>query len=208
MREILEALTHPFPKGAIKWRAGATNKDKTKAMALPYVDPREYEARLDKVCPDWQCTFTTWGDNRVICHVSINGITRSSTGEGDGDDFAPGTTAEAQAFKRACSKFGLGRYLYSLPTYWVAFDGKKLLEYPQLTVDQEPVRLSKDRAAAMHKELGKLGIRNDEHYQLASHVAGRPIESLQQLTAKEAADTWNYCVEYIKSDKQAKELLN
>jgi len=30
-----------------------------------------------------------------------------------------GTAAEAQAFKRACSCFGLGRYLYDLEGQWV-----------------------------------------------------------------------------------------
>src|SRR6185295_15732681 len=32
------------------------------------------------------------------------------------------TRAEAQAFKRACACFGLGRYLYDLDTVWVDLD--------------------------------------------------------------------------------------
>jgi hypothetical protein len=36
-----------------------------------------------------------------------------------------GTAAEAQAFKRACSCFGLGRYLYDLEGQWVDLDEKK-----------------------------------------------------------------------------------
>jgi len=35
-----------------------------------------------------------------------------------------GTAAEAQAFKRACSMFGLGRYLYGLPALWVDYDAQ------------------------------------------------------------------------------------
>jgi hypothetical protein len=34
------------------------------------------------------------------------------------------TSAEAQAFKRAASCFGLGRYLYNLPETWVDLDGQ------------------------------------------------------------------------------------
>jgi hypothetical protein len=34
------------------------------------------------------------------------------------------TGAEAQAFKRASSCFGLGRYLYNLPETWVDLDGQ------------------------------------------------------------------------------------
>jgi hypothetical protein len=33
--------------------------------------------------------------------------------------------AEAQAFKRACSAFGLGRYLYSLPQVWAEYNQEK-----------------------------------------------------------------------------------
>ena len=103
--KTLTELAQPFPETAIKWRVGATTKDKTKAQALPYVDPRDYERRLDEVCPgQWQVSFIPWGDSKVICNLTIHTVTRASTGESTGDDFAPGTSAEAQAFKRACSK--------------------------------------------------------------------------------------------------------
>jgi len=35
------------------------------------------------------------------------------------------TSAEAQAFKRACAKFSLGRYLYSVPQVWADYDPAK-----------------------------------------------------------------------------------
>ncbi len=35
------------------------------------------------------------------------------------------TTALAQAFKRACAAFGLGRYLYFLPQVWCDYDAEK-----------------------------------------------------------------------------------
>src|SRR5690606_29548632 len=44
--------------------------------------------------------------------------------------------AEAQAFKRACAKFGLGRYLYSLDARWVDYDQDKR----QLVMDPKPPR--------------------------------------------------------------------
>ena len=34
------------------------------------------------------------------------------------------TSADAQAFKRACSCFGLGRYFYDFPATWVDLDPK------------------------------------------------------------------------------------
>ncbi|MGA1996335.1 MAG: hypothetical protein ABSH45_11215, partial [Bryobacteraceae bacterium] len=41
------------------------------------------------------------------------------------DNENAGTAAEAQAFKRACTCFGLGRYLYDLGGAWVDLDDRK-----------------------------------------------------------------------------------
>jgi transposase InsO family protein len=41
------------------------------------------------------------------------------------DNDNAGTAAEAQAFKRACSCFGLGRYLYYFSGTWVDLDERK-----------------------------------------------------------------------------------
>jgi hypothetical protein len=50
----------------------------------------------------------------VTCVVTIPGIgTHSGSGEEWADDENAMTSAEAQAFKRACSCFGLGRYFYN-----------------------------------------------------------------------------------------------
>lgn len=92
---------------------------------MAYADLRAYQNRLDEVCGmDWAVTYTPWGD-RIVCHVTINGVTRSSSGEGDTSSERSeiaGTSAEAQSFKRACAMFGLGRYLYALPAAWVEYD--------------------------------------------------------------------------------------
>ena len=122
---ILEELSKPFHPSHITWRPGALTGKKDKALALAYADLRAYQNRLDEVCGmEWSVSYTPWSD-RIICHVTINGITRSSTGEPDSDaeraEMA-GTSTEAQAFKRACAMFGLGRYLYNLPSLWVEYD--------------------------------------------------------------------------------------
>jgi hypothetical protein len=123
--EILAALKQPFHPKAVSWKPGSVSKDGTRALALPYADLRVYQNRLDELCGlTWSVTYTPWGE-RVICHLTINGITRSSTGEADTNaerSEIAGTAAEAQAFKRACSMFGLGRYLYALPATWVDYD--------------------------------------------------------------------------------------
>jgi len=49
----------------------------------------------------------------VTCTVTVTGLgSHSGSGEEWADDENAMTSAEAQAFKRACSCFGLGRYFY------------------------------------------------------------------------------------------------
>lgn len=122
---ILTQLATPFHPSRITWKPGAINGKKDKALALAYADVRAYQNRLDEVCGlDWSVSYTPWGD-RIICHLTISGVTRSSTGESDSQserNETGGTSSEAQAFKRACAMFGLGRYLYSLPALWMDYD--------------------------------------------------------------------------------------
>lgn len=125
MNQVLIELSKPFHPSRITWRPGALTGQKDKALAIAYADLRAYQNRLDEVCGmDWSVSYTPWGD-RIICHLTINGITRSSTGEPDSDaerEEKAWRTAEAIAFTRACAMFGLGRYLYNLPSLWVEYD--------------------------------------------------------------------------------------
>lgn len=125
---ILTELSKPFHPAHITWKPGALNRDKNKALALAYADLRAYQDRLDEVLGlRWAVSYTPWGD-RIVCHVTIDGVTRSSTGEPDSQSEKSeiaGTAAEAQAFKRACAMFSLGRYLYNLPSVWAEYDNEK-----------------------------------------------------------------------------------
>ena len=204
--ELLEALSQPFPASAVSWRAGSTTRDKKRAQALPYAEPRVYEDVLNRVVPgDWGCRFLPWGESgRIICELTIHGVVRASTGE-ENDGFAPGTAAEAQAFKRACSKFGLGRYLYDVPIEWVGFDEqkKRLLEVPKLSQEFLPVAslgksagpqkepLSKGRGAAMTREFEKLGLSQEEQLAEASRILGRPVTAFAGLPHDDALKVWN-----------------
>ncbi len=206
--ELLKQLSAPFPASAVRWRAGRISKDKKRARAVAYAASREYEDRLNLLCGgDWSVSFKPWG-KRIICELTIHGVTRSSTGESDGS-IAPGTSAEAQAFKRACSKFGLGRYLYDIDAPWVAYDDERecLLETPRLAPQflpkgvetsveegarQEPAGvLGTERAQAMHRELYKLGIKPGEQYRLASTVLGNEVKDFASLSEEQAAQVWN-----------------
>jgi hypothetical protein len=66
--------------------------------------------------------------------VTLFGLgSHSGTGEEWATDENALTRAEAQAFKRACSCFGLGRYFYDLPRTWVDLDDhNRPLQVPRL----------------------------------------------------------------------------
>lgn len=123
--DIYPALCEPFPPELVELLPGATNGDR--ALAMPYADPRAYQNRLDQVVgpSNWQVSYRPWGESAVICTLTIAGITREDVGEEKPSDPNCRTSAVAQAFKRACSSFGLGRYLYDLPMKWAPYDSKK-----------------------------------------------------------------------------------
>ncbi len=125
--DILPTLTDPFARDEIQLRPIAVNQEGTAALALPYADWRCYLQRLDEaVGPEhWTIDLIPWGPTRIIARLTILGVTKTATGEGDPDDDNCGTTAEAQAKKRACAEFGLGRFLYTLPKLWGKGSGSR-----------------------------------------------------------------------------------
>ena len=140
-RPWTEALQDVFDVALIELKPGATNRDKTKALALAYVDPREYQARLDAVVgvENWSVRYRVEGGS-TFCALSIFGVVKEDVGESEGDK-NDATIAVAQAFKRACTAFGLGRYLYFMPQIWCAYDpDKKRITDNQQAVAQEMYR--------------------------------------------------------------------
>jgi hypothetical protein len=140
---MLEQLKLPFLPEIVSWKPQTVSRDRRRCLAVPYVETQPYQERLDAICPDWQDDYAIWfsdpqeiagrmGDKRAIpgkvfvkCRLTIAEHTRADVGECDLTDENAFTSAKAQAFKRACASFGLGRYLYDLPTVWVDFDEDK-----------------------------------------------------------------------------------
>jgi hypothetical protein len=119
------ALSAPFSPDAVSWRVGSTNKDKTKGMALAYLDARDVMCRLDEACgpANWQDRYEFHGA-RTVCYLSIRvdgeWITKAD-GAGDSDVEAE-KGAISDALKRAAVKWGVGRYLYDMASPWVAIE--------------------------------------------------------------------------------------
>lgn len=135
--QILEALAVPFPSDYIEWKPQALSKDGKRALAAAYVDARHYQEKLDLVCPGWSSRIELTADGRVAkVAITIEGVTREDVGEASAEEANTVTTAVAQAFKRACAAFGLGRYLYFLPQQWCDYNAEhhKIVNPPPLPI--------------------------------------------------------------------------
>lgn len=129
--EMLKELAAPWKRKEIKWRVGSTNKDKTKALPLAYIDARTVMERLDSVVgmAGWQDRYEFHGI-RTVCYLSIKigdeWITKS---DGAGDSDIEGEKGGiSDAFKRAAVKWGMGRELYELKCKWMPINEYKQLD--------------------------------------------------------------------------------
>ena len=120
---LFTRLATPFHPEDIEWRAGATNSDKTKALALAYITSRAVMDRLDEVVgpQNWRDEYKPGPDGGVICGLSLR-IQDEWICKWDGADnteFEAIKGGLSDAFKRAGYKWGIGRYLYKLENVWV-----------------------------------------------------------------------------------------
>ena len=121
----LADLHKPFDPAKISWRVGSTTKDKSKGMALAYIDSRDVMERLDAVCgaENWECRYPHAGA-KTVCEIGIfinDKWVVKADGAGDSDVEAE-KGALSDAFKRAAVKWGVGRYLYDLDSPWVELE--------------------------------------------------------------------------------------
>lgn len=113
--EITEDLSKPIPSRFIKTRS-------IKGKSLKYVSWHQLNKLMDYFTPGWEWRITTSFDGTKVCVVGALTIkaeegdfTRSATGNENSDVDAygdPYSNAEAQAFRRACAKWGLGLHLW------------------------------------------------------------------------------------------------
>ena len=158
--EIKTLLELPFRASEITWRVlGDGERTEGEAHIIPYAYRAAYMKRLDSLFGPggWTQSFSmttvsniqrqkkvnksyvmiTTGKIVVTSTIAIEGFgTRSSTGEGWADDENGTTRAQAQAFRRACAEFGLGRYLRELEGWncKVPVNAKRYFKRPHFSV--------------------------------------------------------------------------
>jgi len=197
VNKLLPELEVPFSPDQVQWRVTNTTNDKKRGQVVPYADPRAYTDRLNallspqgwtreyKVETMTNITRVKKGESivsgkvLVTCTVTILGIgSHSGTGEEWADDDNGMTSAYAQAFKRACSCFGLGRYFYDIPAIWIDLDqNRQPLRTPALSAWAVPENWRKGirpsgksangKGNPTNQGIGSNGGRNGNHGQAA-----------------------------------------
>lgn len=139
--KYFEALGQPFDSESVKWKIQCTNKEKTSGFAVPYADSRAIADRLDAVAGqmNWQDSYTPWHSTTEtddtgaavitesqLCTISIYFKEREEwvhkTDGASDSDFHPVKGGLSDAFKRAASKWNIGRYLYKFEGKWVKIE--------------------------------------------------------------------------------------
>jgi hypothetical protein len=131
VQALADALAAPFPAESIGWKPGAVAGGR--AMALAFIDARDVMDRLDQAAglDNWQDSYESLPDGTVVCTLSLRiggeWLSKSDAG-GESEQKDPGDRRKAafsDALKRAAVKWGVGRFLYSLPVQWVDYDQAK-----------------------------------------------------------------------------------
>jgi hypothetical protein len=128
---LTQALAAPFDPRAVKFKPAVVSGNR--ALALAYIDARVIQDRLDDVLgvTGWQDEYECLPDGSVVCKLRLRlgdeWITKMDVG-GQSEQPDEGDRRKAafsDALKRAAVKFGVGRYLYRLPSQWVDYDPHK-----------------------------------------------------------------------------------
>lgn len=215
---LLKQLKNPFDPKFVKWRVGATNADKTKGIALAYIDSREVTKRLDDVCgiERWRDRLTEVKDG-FICEIDIKiddeWVTRSNAAGNTQLEAIKGGASDA--FKRAASVWGVGRYLYYLPNVWVPIkpQGKSyvLAELPELPEWALPGRVENwQDVAEMEADMNSGADSQEAADTLITNVdtirASKTISELEDAVSNLSADEQLILVNQINAKRR--ELLH
>jgi hypothetical protein len=213
IKELVAALEVPFDQSQIDWRVMNTTKGQKPArgQVVPYADQRAYTDRLNalftpagwtrKYTIHTSASFERSTDQKiaakvlVTCELTIFGLgLHSATGEEWADNPNAGTSAEAQAFKRSCACFGLGRYLYYFTGTWVDLDDRKRPKsVPQLAGWATPagwLQGLRPRCAHEQEPSERATAGNGSNGQHNGHGAGangdllREIERMERVVGK------------------------
>lgn len=148
--DILKQLAEPFPPKAISIKVQTKPNENMQSLCVAYIDARDVMDRLDAVVGgEWSDVYSKAPSGGLECALTVCGVTRRDVGEDDNDNEKE-KAGYSDAFKRAAVKFGIGRFLYSMPKMFAKVK-----------------QVGKNAYLADGEELRLQGI-------IAAHLAGKP----------------------------------
>jgi hypothetical protein len=139
-KAIKDALAEFFGPEEVRFKPQTLSGNR--ALAVAFVDARAVMDRLDKVLgvDGWQDHYDVLPSGDVVCRLSVRfggewlakvDVGNPSEQKDAGDRMK---AAFSDALKRAAAKWGVGRYLYRLPSSWCDYDPqrKQFVRPPQL----------------------------------------------------------------------------
>ena len=128
MSKLLNQLRIPFPEEDIEWRVQqqGLSKGLPWALVLAYVTNRAIMDRLDEIVgpENWTNDFAQSPNGGVLCTLGVR-VDDSWVYKTDGADNTEVERVKgglSNAMKRAGVQWGIGRYLYKLPTTFAEFN--------------------------------------------------------------------------------------
>lgn len=127
MKNLREELMRPFKANELEYKVGATNTEKTKGLALTYINARAIQNRLDEVVgfENWRVSYQEiQGGYLATLEIRVNGEWVAKQDGADRTDFEAIKGGISSAFKRVASVWGIGRYLYDVESQWLPIKPK------------------------------------------------------------------------------------
>lgn len=127
-----------------QWRVQSFSQNKPAAQCVAYIDARDAMDLLDEVvgAGKWQDDYKVI-DNKLFAGVGINidgqWVWKWDTGTESQTEKDKGKVSDA--FKRACVKWGIGRFLYEMPIKFVKANSVKTSTNKPYVIDDHGNRV-------------------------------------------------------------------
>ncbi len=211
LSEKFAKLRAPFDVELVLWRAGARTKDKKRGQALPYINARLIQDRLDEVMgpENWRNEFAAapmGGGLMCVLSLRIGEEWVSKADVAQQDEVSENSRdpdqareiaikgAASDAFKRAAVQWGVGRYLYSFEAPWVELENERYIkrdETPKLRkLLRDHARGESPRERPEHeREEGRGGLERDAQSTERRASTGHARRSASPAASTSGADT-------------------
>lgn len=209
--EIEKELRKPFGIEELEWVVSSTWANGSKGIIAPYMSARAVMNRLDSVfgINGWSASYRVMDNLGVICTLTVK-IGGEWIDKQDGSGFTkvePLKGGISGALKRAASCFGIGRYLYGLPTVFVDLEDKKfkgkVVGLPDEFVPEDErqglseVKIEYPSSSGYHKSAPKNPAPKGELTEEVKAAMEYVVHDDKYNTGKKMGDVWNNSLKFL-----------